>query len=533
MVLTVFFGCKKNDPGEIVEMNYLVQGQIPDTIIAYIGDEVKFGNLTLTDPNTKVAWIKNGQTLSRDLNFAYVSRGYETFKLKLQAALAHEMFVKEIVVIITEKDELIISGSLPAEIALEKGEYLYISKLSVAPSIFAEKPTVAWKLNGIQISTERLLKYLPELSEGNYPLVFEATYKGVTKSVSTTLKVITPVIYPTTNYVVAGFLAYNGVPSDVRWDKLTHVYISSVDVNEDASLNTSHADIIVNDMVTQGKASKVKVMLSVNGKIEDISGFGIHMSNVFGQVLIDTTKRTRLIQNIVNYVLENRLDGVDLNYTDTEGSLDGNTPTLFKNNIYGQAFTLFVKSLKAKLPANKLLTASLKTKSDNGELAKFEVSKILPSLDWINLRIYGYLTPKVDQYAEYHALMKSFMCLGFRNIYSKDVLPDNKIVWGIPLFALYIPSVVSTGDLYQADGNAKWMSQLDVIRYPGYDISVRYAGDRLNGPVLYYEDNAQTSERVNYVKTNSMKGIMFWSLDQDAKDDANSVVKFASELIGN
>jgi len=98
----------------------------------------------------------------------------------------------------------------------------------------------------------------------------------------------------------------NGDVEFIDYSKLTHIIYFHIWPNADGSLDTSavHFDDL-NTIVSNGHDAGVKVMIAAGG-------WGV--SNGFGPMAADDTARANFVSNIVQFIDEHQLDGVDIDW---------------------------------------------------------------------------------------------------------------------------------------------------------------------------------------------------------------------------
>src|SRR5690606_7040679 len=114
------------------------------------------------------------------------------------------------------------------------------------------------------------------------------------------------------------------------------------------------------------------VLLGVAGRLSGIDGWSLYNSTDFGSVISDPARRASLVQLIAEYVINRKIDGVDVMMTD------------LSNDVYdlaaksAQSVGPFIAELKAALPEGSIVTATVTT-----NYLHWEYSSLLHA-DWVN-----------------------------------------------------------------------------------------------------------------------------------------------------
>lgn len=243
----------------------------------------------------------------------------------------------------------------------------------------------------------------------------------------------------------------------------------------------------IHALVKKAHQANVKVLASVGGGV-------IPACSGDWAVLLEPTHQKRLIKNLIHYVEEFQLDGLDI---DIEGAL---LTSIDKAGHY----TPFIQALSAELkPRNKLLTCA--TASYEGGMVP--VSS-LPYFDFVNLMSYDIIgpswgTPGVEHSSYDHAATHIAL-------WKARGLPKEKLVLGVPFYGYGFGTFRS--DYAYKDILAQFgvdATELDVIGKACAGCSyITYNGK----PTLRAKTRLALQEGV---------GVMIWEMSQDVAGEHN------------
>ena len=270
---------------------------------------------------------------------------------------------------------------------------------------------------------------------------------------------------------VVGYFPYweSGDVDSIEYSKVTDIIYFHIWPNQDGTLDTSA--INVNDLNTissNAHASGVNVLIAVGG-------WGV--SDEFPAMVADSTARENFVSNIVQYVSDNNLDGVDI---DWETQI--NQEKIEKQDL------LLADLSNALHPLGKSVTVAV-----NGEIAELQ-SSASGSVDWVNVMAYDMNWGS----AEHSTFDDSVVAL---QRYEAEGIPKDKLVLGIPF--------------YGRDDNTNAIKYEEIVSNCNPLPTENYC----NGYFFNGIDMAQ--QKTQYVLDNSYEGIMIWNLGQDTYDQTS------------
>ncbi len=303
----------------------------------------------------------------------------------------------------------------------------------------------------------------------------------------------------TYDYQVVGFYPSweeNVMPVQaIPWDKLTRIVYAFAIPNADGTMNTG--DLVYTSLlVDSAHEHGVKIYFSVGG------GDG---SRNFPVLATNEKSRNRFIREVRQYIFENCLDGVDIDWEYWTG---------YTNNVVVPA------------ESNALVTLLKDLKK---ELAPFNlgISIDVGASDWGGKHFFDEIPDYVD-----HLMVMSYEFTG---------------TWSAPGPHSSFKDAIGSGDDINSTGLAYWVNYrgwpkehvlLGVPFYgkdfdQGGGVLLSYANilqqhpdayktDRVNN--IYYDGINTMADKTQYVVDNQYSGIMIWEITQDSPVDSISLL---------
>jgi len=164
---------------------------------------------------------------------------------------------------------------------------------------------------------------------------------------------------------VVGYFPYweSGDVDSINYSEVTDIIYFHIWPNPDGTLDTSAVNVSdLNTINNNAHSAGVNVLIAVGG-------WGV--SDGFPAMVVDNAARENFVSNIVQYVSDNNLDGVDIDW-ETQ---------ITQEKIENQDLLLADLS-NALRPLGKLVTVAA-----NGEIAELQ-SSASSSVDWVNVMAY-------------------------------------------------------------------------------------------------------------------------------------------------
>ena len=291
----------------------------------------------------------------------------------------------------------------------------------------------------------------------------------------------------------------------VPYNKLTHVLWSFITPNTDGTLRGDAADdpSALDSMVTLAHAAGTKVIVSLGGGGQ---------SENFAPVSKDNTLRQKFVANLVKYVADHNLDGLDM---DWEWEYN---PVPEADTI---AYSKLLTELREALPKDKSLSAALPCSPYYGKWFTAEI--LVKNLDWFGFMTYD-ITGDWDEKAMFdsplypHEGYTTWSWEETRDYWKKRGVPTEKMVFGIPSFGFEFQGATGPGTNF-TKGSTKQISYAQIMENTAWkfhfdSVSVEPYGTTDNSYVTF-EDPHSAAVKSRWVKENGYAGIMVWEVSHD------------------
>ena len=314
--------------------------------------------------------------------------------------------------------------------------------------------------------------------------------------------------------------------SKIPANKLTHIIYSFLNINSDGTLifgdagcNSCCATTFLNQLLEIKNNNKhLKIQISIGGA---------SWASSFMPVVSSDAKRSVLVNAISNLLSTYSLDGVDIDWE-------------FPGSGQGSQFVQLVKDLRNKLGSQYQLTCAIPSSPSN--LANFNLKDANQYFDWFNVMAYDasigtniathhaplYHNPSDPvEDASGDTAVKTLISYG---------ISTNKIVLGVPLYGYQysvnkndninyglFQKILCTKNCDVPVANKVITTQNKGTRYFDNIAKAPWLYDSGSGAFTTFEDISSVQNKINYVNTQHLKGIMFWELGNDNLD-SNSVV---------
>lgn len=302
-------------------------------------------------------------------------------------------------------------------------------------------------------------------------------------------------VKPTTPYVsdeafkrVAYFPAYRAIADidTTALDHLTHVIFSFLKPRADGTLVLDASRETVKTVVDLVKRHKCKIIIALNGD-----------NKIYTTLLSNPDTRKLLVQNIVNYTIQNQFDGVDM---------DWEYPNATRANDI--TFGLFMQELSTELHSwHRTLSMAVTAGLYAGGIKDGINQQAIDACDFVNLMAYDGINtdPANLNHHSTYAMAQRVL-----NVWLTDKnLPKKKAVLGVPAYGKTSANAALGFKDLLALGASKDAEQFTTTA----------------GTTYYYNGFPVIKQKFDLAKADA-NGIMFWELAQDAKGE-NSLIRAA------
>ncbi|KOP82508.1 glycosyl hydrolase family 18 protein [Cytobacillus solani] len=298
-------------------------------------------------------------------------------------------------------------------------------------------------------------------------------------------------------------------PSVVNYSQLTHVIFSFAHPTKDGRL-LFNGDTALNNlraMVTKAHQNKTKAILAIGGWFHINGG---ESYDYFKSAIASPDARTKLVNELMNLVATENLDGIDIDFEHPRSKKDA------------EDLNAFTQELSSKLhPQGKELSIAVHSKihSVTGTELGFVVYEptMFQYVDHVNIMAYdgqwdgGYNAANLSPYPFTENIVNYWTALFDRHNLSKE-----KLVLGVPFYA------------QPEDPNSKQVSYEALINN-NPDNAGRDSVS-LNGTTYHYNGEKTIQRKTKLALDHGFGGMMMWEVGLDAKDAYSLTAAISEEM---
>lgn len=211
----------------------------------------------------------------------------------------------------------------------------------------------------------------------------------------------TPLVVTAATFKVVGYLpSWEGDVSSIQYSKLTHINYAFLTPTTSGGLNPLDNLAKFTSLVSTAHTNNVKVMISVGG-----GGGG----DAFHTIVASSGLRTAFVNNMVGFVNQYNVDGVDIDWEFPSAGTEADN------------FLLMMQQLATAMHnSGKLCTIAVISTG-----ATYITSGMFTTLDWLNIMDYD------DNNFQHSTYQSAVDCL---NYWSSRGLPVEKTILGVPFY---------------------------------------------------------------------------------------------------
>ncbi len=323
-----------------------------------------------------------------------------------------------------------------------------------------------------------------------------------------------------TKKIVAGYVytgTYNSHPvDDILLDTADIIYLAFATPNEDGTLIVD-TDYLNKLDKFQAKAQEKGVRISL------VIGGAEAYATRFAKIAADDTARAIFVDEIVNYITEYNLTGVDIDWEYPKE----NEKTLF---------TLLMKEIYAavkQIDPEYLITAAIPAGPFG--YPKYDLKNSINYMDYVNMMSYDLQCSAVGGATYHHcALYKSLktynMCSVDESVttYTKQGVPLEKIIIGGAFYGRYSTVKSEKGAITEPSSGVSitysaikknYLGKEGVTEYWDEKACVPYLFDSVNNIWITYENPKSIQAKCDYVVSKGVAGLMWWDYGSDSTGD--------------
>lgn len=297
---------------------------------------------------------------------------------------------------------------------------------------------------------------------------------------------------------------------EVPYEKLTHVLWSFISPDSAGNLRGNAVDdpSDLDSMVARAHQVGTKVVISLGGA---------GLCENFAFISKDSTLRQNFVKNLMLFVEEHQLDGIDMDWEYSS------VPVASEDTA---AYNRLLADIREVLPEDKTLSAAIPCSDYYGKY--FNVDAMKDKLDWFGFMTYD-ITGYWDDLARYNSALypngnrTTWSWKETATYWKNRGVPAEKMVFGIPFFGFEFDA--ATGPASEFNGNATYTAYRDICCREDQEYffdsvaAVPYAIS--SGSYTTYDDPTSAALKTKWVMDENYAGVMIWELSQDYMDDGS------------
>lgn len=414
--------------------------------------------------------------------------------------------------------------------------------LTYAPNVSpSDGATYKWTLDGEVISTEKDLSYaITEEFAG--VLQFEVTRYDQVNTRTTNILVPKKFSPKESKKKSIAFLTKDGRMSDVDWENITHLVLSSVVVKGDGTLEIPDTEPWnMTNLLAYAHSYGVYVMLEVSGILNSyVNAVPTYGSFTFYDNAIGSNYQT-LANAIINEAKNMGVDGINIYMDKATDAAFGDPDGLVRFYTYlGEQFKSEKNVIEEK-EYDYILSMSVAGGWTRGALAP---CVNIPTYDWVNVLAFTAedLSPTAHS-AQWFAEQEVNYWLLKKSEESEELVEfvnKSRVVLAVPAFGIeYTGKPVDYGwdNLYlytkyipykticEAHPGAAGKSMITLIDNGGDNTKPV--------DVIYYDGLGSIKSKAEFVLSTDIAGMALWSIENDSKNEGESLVEQMNKSLNN
>lgn len=351
------------------------------------------------------------------------------------------------------------------------------------------------------------------------------------------LSVLTSCSEKKSQYNVVGYVAgFRGFDfSSIEASKLTHInYAFANIINGEVMFDTAKIDgedLRKDDLIILNELKQINSDLKV---IVSVGGWG--WSGNFSDAALTDSSRNRFARSAVNFIKENNLDGIDLDWEYPNQIGAGNKYR--QEDVHN--FTLLLKEIRESVDSlalaekrNGKYLLTIATGGDSAYVANTELGEVAKYTDFINVMSYDLHNGNTWQTGHHTNLYLSESDSEFGDATDRAVkmhleagVPAEKLNIGIPFYGRKWNGVEPTENGLYKQGSTggqpiPYVAVLEALDNPSFE---RFWDESASAPWLWnqsdsifisYDDAESIAIKMEYVKRMKLGGVMFWEYAED------------------
>jgi chitinase len=304
------------------------------------------------------------------------------------------------------------------------------------------------------------------------------------------------------------YTAWNNkqLPVDnILWERFSHLAIASVYPLTNGHLESSTVDTFIEPLVAKAKEQGKTVILSVGG-----AGKG---SEAFKSIMADPALKNTFIENLVSYVKQHKVDGVDIDWEywsyQSEQNKGGNDP------VESQYLVELLKSLRETLSPSTILTVDIAPGEWLGAQYKVELQEYV---DYVNLMAFDFTGSWDNSDIAHHADYRTFR-KAIKHTLNKGFKAD-KLLIGLPAYGIEF--------INGSNKTIRHVPYREIIDAPNINKSALHKGKYKN---TFFETKSLLNKKSRLILNKELAGVFLFDLASDHKANEHSLLEFLSPHI--
>lgn len=306
--------------------------------------------------------------------------------------------------------------------------------------------------------------------------------------------------------VLIGYVQDFRDPNEVDYSNLTHVIFSFAHPTEsgDVLLTNDAALQNLKTMVTKAKETNTKVLLAVGGWSHLYGG---QSYDYFLKAISQPASRTNLVNNLMEILEREELDGIDIDFEHPRKSKDAEYLTAFTKELSEQ---LHSKDKELSIAVHSKINAATGLESN---YAIYEPS-LFNYVDYVNIMAYegqwdnGYHAENLAPYTFAEQSVKYW-----HHLFTENKIDTSKLVLGVPLYG-------------QPEDDSKQTKSYATI----INMDPHYADKdsiHMNGTNYYYNGSETMKKKTKLAMEYGFGGMMMWEtgFDTSGSNSLTSIIQ--------
>ncbi|MBT2741535.1 glycoside hydrolase family 18 protein [Bacillus sp. ISL-77] len=318
-----------------------------------------------------------------------------------------------------------------------------------------------------------------------------------------------PKLKKASSKVLIGYVQDFRDPNMVDYSKLTHVIFSFVHPTKDGGIlfNGDPALKNLRDVVKKAKKHDTKVILAIGGWYHIKGG---ESYNYFKPAISDPKSRAKLVKELTNIAVREKLDGIDIDFEHPLSTEDA------------QNLSAFAKELSAQLhPKKKELSIAVYSKIHAVTLTEVAAIQYDPSMfktvDHVNIMAYdgqydgSYNAANLSPYPYTEKIVNYWT-----NLFETQKLSKEKLVLGVPSYAQPEDPKIKQVSFAAIINNNPANAGKDTIQ--------------MNGTTYHYNGGVTMIKKTRLALDHGFGGMMMWEIGHDAQGSQSLTGTIFTEL---